>query len=252
MALTVEEYLARVAPAELFAKLRVPDAEALARNVAHFTEKEAEQRDRLVLGYLGAEGVEAVVREVVEGLLPAGAMNPSPAILGVGAGTGSLTRRVEEGLRGRGLRPRLFAMDATPAMLRALGGKPMRCVAFLGLLEDLEGSVREARALQPLPQLFDGAFSALALHHCAEPALFFEGAARVLAHGAPLVLVDLVEHRHMEFRATMGDVHLGFRPKAIEALAAERFHEAQARVLPGAGCTAGEARIDLFVLAARR
>lgn len=252
MALTVEEYLARVKPGELFPRLRVADGEALARNVAHFTEKEARERDRIVLGYLGESGVGAVVDAVVEGLLPAGAMNPSPSLLDAGAGSGFFTRRVEEALRARGLRPRMFAMDATPAMLRALGSKPARCVAFLGLLEDIESSVRAAREVQPVPELFDGAFSTLALHHCPEPPRFFEGAARVLGFGAPLVVVDMAEHGYAHFRAAMGDVHLGFRPEQVQAWALEHFAEAEASMLPDACCASGEEHVRLFAAAMRR
>lgn len=252
MALTVEDYLTREDPAKLFARLRVADAEALARNVAHFTEKEAAERDRILLGHLGSDGAEQVAEVVVEGLLPAGAMNPSPAILDLGAGSGFFTRRVDEALRSKGLKPRMFAMDATPAMLRALGSKPFRAVPFLGLLEDIEGSVREAAKLQPLPPLFDGAFSTLALHHCPRPERFFEGAARVLRHGAPMVVVDMMEHGHEEFRASMGDVHLGFAPGQVAAWAAERFFRAEARVLPDACCTSDGERVGLFAATLQR
>jgi SAM-dependent methyltransferase len=252
MSLSVEQYLERVRPAELFARLKVGDADTLAANVAHFTEKEARDRDAIVLGHLGSDGAQRVVDAVVEGLLPAGAMNPQPALLDLGAGSGFFTHRVAEGLRARGLRPRLFAMDATPAMLRALGRKPFPIVPVLGLLEDVEGSVREAAKVQPLPALFDGAFSTLALHHCPDPPRFFEGAARVLGFGAPLVVVDLQEHRHEELRANARDLHLGFRPAQVEAWAAERFGEARAAPLEGTCCTDDGERIGLFALAARR
>ena len=157
-------------------------------------------------------------------------------------------------LRARGLRPRMFAMDATPAMLQALGAKPgLRAVPFLGVLDDIEGSVRAAREAQPMPELFEGAFSTLALHHCAEPANFFEGAARVLQHGAPLVVVDLVEHDRAGFKEEMGDVHLGFRPGYVEAIALERFHRAEARVLAGARCDEGcGSGIGLFAATLQR
>lgn len=252
MALTVEQYLERTDPAALFARLRTADAAALARSVAHFTEKEAEQRDRIVLGYLGSEGVEGVTQALAEGLLPAGAMNPAPAILDVGAGSGFFTRRAAEALRARGLRPRMFALDATPAMLRALGRKPFPVVPFLGLLEDLEGSVREAAKVQPLPGIFDGAMSTLALHHCPDIGAFFRGAARVLGFGAPMVVVDMVAHDRADFRQTMGDVHLGFEPQRLAALALEHFAEAEARVLPGVCCTGGGGTIQLFALTLRR
>lgn len=252
MALTAEQYLERTDPAALFARLRAADAAALARNVAHFTEKEAGERDRTVLGDLGSEGVEAVGQALAEALLPSGAMNPAPAILDAGAGSGFFTRRAAEALRARGLRPRMFAMDATPAMLRALGSKPFQAVPFLGLLEDLEGSVREAAKVQPLPALFDGAMSTLALHHCPDVEAFFRGAARVLGFGAPMVVVDMVAHDHADFRATMGDVHLGFAPERLAAMALDHFAEAEARALPGVCCTGGGGSISLFALTLRR
>lgn len=252
MALTVEDYLARVGAEQLFARLRVRDARELARNVAHFTDKEAAQRDRIVLDHLGEAGARAVGEAVCEALLPAGAMNREPALLDAGAGSGFFTARVAQGLRARGLAPRMFAMDATPAMLRALGAKGERIVPFLGVLEDLEGSVREARPVQPLPPLFHGLMSTLALHHCPEPADFFAGAARVLQHGAPAIVVDMLEHGHADFRERMGDVHLGFDPRRLEALALDHFAEAESRVLPEVGCVDSGTRVGLFALVLRR
>lgn len=252
MSLTAEQYLARTDPAALFARLRAADPASLQANIRHFTEHEGHERDRIVLGYLGDSGVRDVARAVAEALLPAGAMNPQPAILDVGAGSGFFTGRAAEALRARGLRPRMFAMDATPAMLRALGNKPFPAVPFLGLMEDLEGSVREAAKVQPVPALFDGAMSTLALHHCPDPEGFFRGAARVLGFGAPMVVVDLVAHDHREFREVMDDIHLGFEPKQLEAMALEHFSEAKAEVLPDACCTGEGEPIRLFALTLRR
>ncbi|MCA1814182.1 MAG: class I SAM-dependent methyltransferase [Halobacteriales archaeon] len=252
MALTVEQYLARVEPVGLYARLRVADAGELARNVGHFTDKEAMDRDRIVLDHLGPDGAEAVERAVSEALLEAGAMNREPAILDAGAGSGFFTTRVAERLRAHKLAPRMFAMDATPAMLRALGAKQAPIVPFLGVLEDLEGSAREAAKLQPLPPLFHGLMSTLALHHCPDPARFFAGAARVLQHGAPAVVVDMTEHGHADFRERMGDVHLGFDPQRLAALALDHFAEAEARVLPDVGCRDSGTRVGLFALTLRR
>ncbi|HEV8360535.1 MAG TPA: methyltransferase domain-containing protein [Candidatus Thermoplasmatota archaeon] len=251
MSLAAAQYLEHVDAAALFRQLKVPNPDALARNVAHFTEREAAERDAIVLGYLGEDGARQVTEAIVEALLAAGAMNPAPALLDIGAGSGFFTARVEEALRARGLRPRMFAMDATPAMLRVLGAKGVRAVPFLGAFEDLEGSVREARKLQPLPELFDGAFSTLALHHCSDPALLLAGAARVLRFGAPLALVDLVEHDLERFRA-MGDLHLGFPPERIAALALEHFHTARVEALPGCRCTGDGGSVQLFLADLRR
>jgi SAM-dependent methyltransferase len=252
MALALEDYLAREDAMALFRRLRAGDLAALEDNLRHFTEREARDRDAIVLGYLGDGGVDRVVEAVVEGLLPAFAMNPSPALLDAGAGSGFFTRRVDQALRAKGLRPRMYALDATPAMLRALAAKPdLRAVPFLGLLEDLEGSVREARAHQPLPEAFDGLFTTLALHHCPSLEQFFEGAARILRFGAPLVAVDLEQHTHEHFR-DMGDLHLGFAPKSLEAWALDRFGEAEATTIPDACCAGNGARIGLVRLAARR
>jgi ubiquinone/menaquinone biosynthesis C-methylase UbiE len=90
------------------------------------------------------------------------------------------------------------------------------------------------------------------LHHATDPALFFEGAARVLQPGAPMVVVDMVQHPHAHFRQTMGDVHLGFEPAHVEALAAEHFHEAAARKLPDTCCTTEGEKVELFALELRR
>ncbi len=249
--LTVKDYLARVDPEQLYTRLRVASPEELRRNVAHFTDKEAMERDRIVLDHLGEAGVAAVVETVSEALLHSGDMTREPEVLDAGAGSGFFTKRVADRLRSHGLRPRMFAMDATPAMLRALGAKHAEIVSFLGVLEDLEGSAHEAAQVQPLPPSFHGLLSTLALHHCPDPALFFAGAARVLRRGAPAVVVDLTQHDHDDFRERMGDVHLGFDPRHLRAIALSHFAHVEAQILPAVGCVDSGTRVGLFALTFR-
>lgn len=189
MALGAAEYLARVGPADLFERLAV-------RPLAM---PQASPPDDVGVAALAA------------GLLEAGAMNPAPALLGLDADP-AWFGAVEAALRARHLRPRMFALASTPERLRALDDA--HGVPFLGHLEALEGSVREAAQVQPLPPLFDAAFLAPALPSGIDPQRFVEGAARVLAHGGPLLTL-----------AAPGDA-LG---RDLHAAALERFHRADVR-----------------------
>jgi hypothetical protein len=214
MALAPPAYLARVDVAALFARLRVPDAAGLARAASEMDDGAAAAEEAAFDGALGPEGAEAIG----DALLAAGAMNPAPALLDLTARGPGLVSRVDAALRARSLRPRWSAMAGSPAALRRFADA--RAVPFLGALRDIEGSVREAAMLQPLPPLFDGAIVALAL----APSMEHEGAldavlagvARVLAHGAPLIVV--------EEAAQVGPGHL-------EAVALERFRACEVRPL---------------------
>jgi len=73
-----EEYLKNLDLNMLFEKLGLYESEFLAREVEHFTVKEAEQRDRILINYFGDEGINRIVDRIVE-LLFASPMLPAEA-----------------------------------------------------------------------------------------------------------------------------------------------------------------------------
>ena len=71
MATSFDEYVKNVDLGQLFKKLGAANPETLAKAVQHFTAKEAQKRDKIVLGYFGEEGVNRIVEAVAEKLFSA-------------------------------------------------------------------------------------------------------------------------------------------------------------------------------------
>ena len=69
MLISFAEYIRSLNLEQFFKKLGASDAETLAKGVEHFTTKEAEKRDGIVLGYFGENGVNRIVEAITERLL---------------------------------------------------------------------------------------------------------------------------------------------------------------------------------------
>ena len=135
--LSFEHYLQTVQFSKLLKELGVQNVETLTAQIQHFTEKEAEKRDEIVLSYFGAEGVQRIVNSVADCLLSPPRLTENAEILDVGAGTGFFTIRIARELRKHLSTASLFAMDITPAMLRVLAKKTTGILPFLGTAETL-------------------------------------------------------------------------------------------------------------------
>jgi ArsR family transcriptional regulator len=108
-------------------------------------------------------------------------------------------------------------------------------------------------ALEELPVAdgeLDAAVLMLVLHHLADPAAVLAEAARALAPGGRLLLVDMLAHDRVRFREEMGHQWLGFEPERVERwLEAAGFAAARLVPLPadpearGPGLFAATARI---------
>ena len=115
----------------------------------------------------------------------------------LGCGTGLASAALAPFVR------RVVAIDASPAMLKAarerLGGH--------GNVEVREG---ELENLPLADDELDAAVLFLVLHHLAEPPRVLAEAARGLAPGGRLLVVDMNPHERQEYRQEMGHVWLGF------------------------------------------
>ena len=119
----IRRYLETANFTGLLSELGTLNVEKLLSEIKHFTEKEANKRDRIVLGYFGEEGVKHIVNAIVKSLLSPPPLRKNAKILDVGAGSGFFTIHVAEKIWRRLPETSFYAMDTTPAMLLALAKK---------------------------------------------------------------------------------------------------------------------------------
>ncbi len=222
----------------------------LAKTVKHFTTKEAEKRDKIVIGYFGQNGVNRIVDSIAESLLTSPKLPADANVLDAGAGTGFLTAKVEDKIRSELPRINFYAMDLTPAMLRVLS-KNTGITPFIGLAENLRGSIQQARKYLRIPHKFDAVFSTLMLHHSIYPEKVFESFSQVLKKNGKAIIIDLCQHGFKEFKEEMGDIHLGFNPQTIRKMAGKFFSKVEVKNIPGISCKSTGRSAEIFVATAQ-
>ena len=250
--LSFAEYASKVNLAELFQKLRASKPETLAKTVEHFTTKEAQKRDKIVLGYFGEEGVNRIVEAITEKLLAEPALGKGSKVLDVGAGSGFFTARIAERVKRKVPDAEFYAMDATPAMLIALTKKNPNITPFIGIAENIHASINEAQIYARIPNEFDAAFSTLMLHHSVKPEKIFTRISNVLTSNGKAVILDLCKHKFTEFKTEMEDVHLGFDIHKIRDVAKKHFKRVDIWKMPGIGCTCSGRSAEIFVATMRK
>jgi len=243
----LERYLQTTDMQKLLEELDAPNARMILSEIKHFTQKEAEKRDKILLDYLCDEGINLIVESICNRLLSKPKLRKDAQILDVGAGSGSFTVRVANKLRSRLLEATFFAMDATPIMLSMLAKKTSEIQPFLGIAENITKSAKLAREHLRIPEKFDAVFSTLMLHHCSNVDRVFQSMHEALKSHGKVVVVDLCKHPFEEFRQEMGDIHLGFEPEQIEKHAKKWFTNASVKKLPGICCSSSGRCAELFL-----
>ena len=245
--LTFEYYLQTAELSKLLKELDVQNAETLIKQINHFTDEEAEKRDKMVLSYFGAEGVQHIVSSITNCLLSPPRLTKNAKILDVGAGTGFFTIKIAKRIWKDLPNASFYAVDITPAMLRVLARKTTRIIPFLGIAENIGASIRFSRKHLKIPKKFNAIYSALTLHHCPNIEKVFRSIREALRSDGKAVIVDLCEHSFHEFRKEMGDIHLGFQLKQVEEEASRYFSMVQIEKMPGICCECSGRSAELFI-----
>lgn len=245
--LTLEKYLQSVAIPDLLRQLGAENVDFLVKEITHFTRREAERRDKIVLGYFGKTGINRIVDSIVTRLNSSPKLKPNAHILDAGAGSGFFTVKVASKMKEILPKATFFAMDATPAMLLALEKKREGIIPFFGIAENIQGSIETARNYAVIPKRFDAVFSTLMLHHCPDIDKVFKSVRQVLKASGKAVVVDMCTHPFAEFKEEMGDVHLGFNPDQIDSAAEKLFSKVVVEKLPGICCQDSGRSAELFI-----
>jgi len=232
---------------DLLEKLGVSNVKTLLEEIEHFTQKEAEKRDKILVEYFGEDGINLIVDSICDHLLSPPTLKSDAEILDMGAGSGLFTVKVARNLRRSMPKASFYAMDITPAMLKMLAKKTYKILPFLGVAENITQSAKLARKHLSVPTKFDAIYSTLMLHHCLNVDTVFQSMRDALKARGKAVIVDLCEHPFKEFREEMGDIHLGFKPEQIKNDAEKFFSKVLVEKLLGICCSSSGRCAELFV-----
>jgi SAM-dependent methyltransferase len=244
---SLEKYLKNLQLEQLFRKLGASNPEILAKEIEHFTTKEAKKRDKIVINYFGENGVNQIVSTITKILFASPKLPAKAKVLDVGAGSGFFTVKIAEKLHVEFPTVSLYAMDLTPAMLLSLAKKKGNITPFIGIAENIESSIKEAKKFFNIPFKFDAIFSTLMLHHSAQPEKVFKSLKQGLKSKGKAMVVDLCEHGFEDFKTEMTDVHLGFKPENVYEMARKYFSEVKVEKLPGICCECSGRSAEIFV-----
>jgi SAM-dependent methyltransferase len=244
--MSFKNYVQNLQLEQLFRRLNASNPALLAKEVKYFTINEAEERDKIVLGYLREEGTNQIIKAIYEFLFEPPKLPVNAKILDVGAGTGFFTVRLYDRVRQLFPKVRFYAMDATPAMLMSLEKKNVGITLFVGLAENIRGSIKEARKYFDIPFRFDAVFSTLMLHHSIEPEKVLQSIKEVLKNRGKAIIIDLCKHSFEEFRTEMGDIHLGFDLGSIKEMTTKHFSRIKIEKIGGIRCECSGRSTEIF------
>jgi ubiquinone/menaquinone biosynthesis C-methylase UbiE len=243
----LKAYLRNVQIEQLLKKLGVSNPKKLAEEVEHFTIKEGEKRDRIMRDYFGECAVNQIVDVAASLLRDSPKLPVNAKILDVGAGSGFFTVKIADKIRAEIPEISLYAMDITPTMLLSLIEKEAKITPFIGIAENIKGSIKEAKKFTNIPYKFDAVFSTLMLHHSLQPQKVFKSIKEVLKKRGKGVVLDLHKHAFKEFKTEMGDVHLGFTLEDIVKMAQKHFEKVEVKKLPQICCKSHGRSVQVFV-----
>jgi SAM-dependent methyltransferase len=245
--LDFKNYAKRINIKKLLKELGTLNIDLIIKEVKYFTEREAERRDQILLNYFGEDGINYITKSIVNYLLSQPRLKADAKILDVGSGSGLFTIKVAKEINRYIANASLYAMDITPAMLSVLVKRGSEIIPFLGIAENISGSIEHARKYLDIPKRFDAVFSILTLHHCLDVKKVFKSIRDVVKEDGKVVIVDLCEHPFKEFKVEMGDVHLGFNLSLIKRIAKDFFSNVCIREMQGIICECSGRSAKLFI-----
>jgi len=241
----VQSYLESFNLKDLLTELRINNSKGYLEQVKHFSLKEAQQRDRILLKYFESEGIERIVNSVLESI-----MLPSDVelldMLDVGAGTGFLTAKIADKIKLRIPKASFFAMDLTPEMLKVLASKRRDIVPIVGIVEKIRESVLYSSRFFALPDKFDVIISILTLHHISDLGKALSSLRESIKPSGRVIIVDLCKHEFEELKKEMGDIHMGFDPVEFQKIAVNYFSQVLIEKMQGICCISSDRSVDLF------
>ena len=132
-------------------------------------------------------------------------LNHSHQVVDIGCGIGNAASLIAPYVA------RVIAVDRESSMLDEARLRP-------DLAKNIEFIQADAMSLPMDDNSVDVALFCLVLHHLELPADAIAESARVVNNGGRILVIDMQEHQHHEYKHTMGHVHLGFSEKDIKAL----------------------------------
>jgi ubiquinone/menaquinone biosynthesis C-methylase UbiE len=133
-------------------------------------------------------------------------LDPSLKIIDIGCGIGNASSLVAPFVAS------VACVDRESAMLDVAQTRP-------DLSSNIEFAQGDATSLPFENDVFDVAMFCLVLHHVENVETALREAARITKTGGRILIIDMQEHLHDEYKHTMGHVHLGFSKNDIESLA---------------------------------
>ncbi len=141
--------------------------------------------------------------ERFERMALAGLLDDDWTVGDLGCGTGQWSEVLAPFVR------HVIAIDSSTAMLKAARQR-------LGGYDNVEVRRGDLEALPIDDGGLDAATVCLVLHHVPDPAAVLRDAARALAPGGRLLVIDMFRHERIEYQRQMGHVWLGFETAQME------------------------------------
>jgi len=132
-------------------------------------------------------------------------LRPSLHVVDIGCGIGEATSLIAPYVS------RVTAIDRESAMLNEARQRP-------DLASNIEFLEADAMAIPLDDNSADVALFCLVLHHFERPEDPVSEAVRIIRPGGRIVIIDMQEHQHQDYKQTMGHVHLGFSEQEIKSL----------------------------------